>query len=81
MNDEVLYFENMDLTNIVTLVKSDRLIQMVKESKYDKSEIAFFEVRFEKGSTLSIVVQWKDRVNLTISPLRLVTKCSFGTKS
>ena len=43
------YFENLNLTDVITPVTVDRLIQLLKESKYDANEIEFLEKGFKEG--------------------------------
>ena len=41
-----MFYENLDLDNIVTPVKVDILIKMLKDSGYDPGEIQYLESGF-----------------------------------
>ena len=43
------YYENVDLETIVTPVKVDKFIQLLKETKYDPDEISFLKRGFCQG--------------------------------
>ena len=43
------YFENYDLDNIQTPVLVDRLVNLLRESKYNESKVRFLEKGFRKG--------------------------------
>ena len=47
--DEILYYENYDLQNVVTPVKVNRLIELLRKANYDTDEIQFLEQGFTNG--------------------------------
>ena len=43
------YFENMDLTNIVTPVQVDKLVELLVASNYPTQEVEFLQKGFSDG--------------------------------
>lgn len=50
--DEIFWYENYDLENIVTPVDADMLKQLLEETNYDKDEINFLYRGFTQGFSL-----------------------------
>ena len=50
--EEVLYYENFDLENVVTPVDADILEKMLLESNYDKEKTDFLVTGFRQGFSL-----------------------------
>ena len=40
---EPLYYQNYDFENVITPVNADKFVQLLQQTKYDESEIAFLE--------------------------------------
>ena len=47
--EELVYFKNLDLLTVITPVKVNRFIQLLKESNYAESEIDFLQEGFTSG--------------------------------
>ena len=66
--EEVLYYENFDLENIVTPVKGDVFCQLLREANYDSRETEFLHNGFTKGFNLEY--QGDTEVKVTANNLR-----------
>ena len=52
MNERPLYYSNMDLENIVTPVKTDRLVELLRQSGYNEELTLKLEDGFRNGFDL-----------------------------
>ena len=52
VKQEILFYENFDLTNVITPVNHQRFKTLLQESSYDKAETEFLAKSFEKGFRL-----------------------------
>ena len=78
--EEVLHYENYDLDTIQTPVKADRLIQLIRDSKYDTKEIEFLEEGFKQGFDIgyeSPEIRQSESNNI---PLRVGSKTELWNK-
>ena len=67
--EEVLYYENYDLENVITPVQVDLLEELLIRSRYDKNETEFLVNGFRNG--FSIGYAREDKVQLTSKNLKL----------
>ena len=66
---DILYYENYDLTNVVTPVNPDKLKQMLIESNYDEQKTQFLTDGFR--NSFSLGYQGKQKIRLKSSNLEL----------
>ena len=78
--EEVLFFENHDLTNIVTPVHAHVLRTLLLESKYDSKEINYLCEGFEQGFSLEFEGNDKVRKYAPNLKLRVGSKTELWNK-
>ena len=78
--DEILQYENKDLESVVSPVKADLLIRLLKETNYDREEIEFLERSFRDGFNLEYQGPTERKSEAPNLPLTVGSKVDLWNK-
>ena len=75
-----MYYENFDLQNLVTPVKCDELVRLLKETAYDPQETEFLRLGFIEGFDIGYEGPVQRRSESDNIPLRIGSKEELWNK-